>query len=190
MTTYQRDDAPSPIVPSGSARSSGLHERPPFLATHRAISACTREFAALIKELIAGVTTLAAHAHAGKPVVRQSPDRCVLQVGDVALTVTWLRNGSDYPQHGQLLGIIWRGVVAPRAQYSAERVNARSLNATPVAEWEESLVATASCPDSWRWARDTMSDGLTSVQLAAQLTERLRMAYPHHAPLMEDAAIA
>ena len=71
--------------------------RTSFLSSHRAQAVCTREFARLSEGLVAATKVLAVQTSIEPPTVRLSPDRCIVQLGPVALTVAWLRNGTDVP---------------------------------------------------------------------------------------------
>ena len=112
---------------------------------------------------------------------RQSPGRCIVQLGSVALTVTWLNGTAGEVADGELLCIVWRGQVAPRGEHQFERVS----QAAPVAAtvvWEQVLLAAATGAADWTWqpkAADT--GGWTSAELAAQCVERLRDAFQNAA---------
>ena len=99
----------------------GTNHRQSFLSSHRALAACTREFARLSEEIRQGVAALHGVSADEKTTVRQSPDRCIVQLGPVALTIAWLRNSSDLVEAGELLAIVWRGAVAPSQRVSPER---------------------------------------------------------------------
>src|SRR5213083_2550684 len=86
---------------------------PPFLSTPRALAACGREFARLCEGIADEVGASLGEAAPDKVVLRQSPERCIVQVGPAALTVAWLRNNRDSVAEGELLIILWRGQVAP-----------------------------------------------------------------------------
>src|SRR5688500_4515349 len=77
------------------ADARGTNHRQSFLSSHRALAACTREFARLSDEIRQSVAALQGVSADEKAAVRQSPDRCIVQLGPVALTIAWLRKGSD-----------------------------------------------------------------------------------------------
>jgi hypothetical protein len=149
---------------------------PAFLASHRAVAACAREFTRLAEEVIERVSTLAAATGDEKAVVRQSPARCIVQLGPVALTLTWLRKTLDSVADGELLVIGWHGAVAPRGLQTPERAPLRAPSAA-IALWEELLVAVADNEASWLWRRQGASNGFQSATLADGWVERLRLAY-------------
>ena len=85
---------------SSTARqlAEGRDSRDPqaFLGTHRALAACSREVARVSGEVVGGAVSLHAAGIADKPVTRQSPGRCIVQLGPVALTITWLMSGRRF----------------------------------------------------------------------------------------------
>ncbi|HEX2781456.1 MAG TPA: hypothetical protein VHM30_18275 [Gemmatimonadaceae bacterium] len=156
----------------------GPGDRQPFLTTYRAVAACTREFGRLIDEVLQGVGAYAMTGIEEKPVVRQSPDRCIVQLGPVALTLAWLQNSRDSVALGELLVVGWRGAVAKRAEYSPERARTGPA-ALPAKElWADVLVARAADEASWVWhIPGNQEERWSSTELAARCVDRLRLAY-------------
>lgn len=155
--------------------------RSAFLDSHRALSVCTRELVRLADEVVRCVGAL------GEPVaaeakVRRSPERCIVQLGPVALTVGWLRGTYETVAAGELLVIVWRGVVAAQPRRQPERpVRGREpLAATPL--WEQVLTAVGESDATWLWqyADDDRIGRCSSKELAARCVERLREAYVTH----------
>jgi hypothetical protein len=161
--------------------ANGLHDtfyRQPFLASHKAVAACTREFVRLGREVLDGVAALPGAAAEEKAVVRQSPERCILQLGPVALTLAWLRSTHDSVAMGELLVIVWRGAVAPRTKHQPERPVAgpAPLGATPL--WEQVLTPVGDSEATWAWQpRGTEIGRCSSSVLAARCVEQLQAAY-------------
>jgi hypothetical protein len=125
-----------------------------------------------------GVAALSGTTVEHKAVVRQWPDRYIVQLGPVALTLTWLRNNHDSVATGELLAIVWRGVVAPRRAYEPERPDKgpTPLPATPL--WEQVLTAVGNSEADWGWQpRHPAAERCSSTELAATCVERLRVAY-------------
>jgi hypothetical protein len=152
--------------------------RQSFLTSHRATAVLGREFARLAKELFAAAKYQARNDLEEVPTIRQAPDHCIVQFGPVALSVAWLRNGSDQPAAGQLMAIVWNGVIAPRGDHSPERNGMRRARATPVAVWEESYVVSAENEESWHWHPEGAGrEGYASPELAARCIEQLGIAY-------------
>jgi hypothetical protein len=159
-----------------------VDERPrygqPFLASHRALAACTRELARLSDEVLSGVAALLGPMAEKKPIVRRSPDRCIVQLGPVALTVAWLRGNHDSVADGELLVIVWRGAVAPRQRHQPERpaTGPAPLGATPL--WEQVLTPVADGEETWAWQpHDDEVGRCSSAELAARCVGRLGAAY-------------
>lgn len=156
----------------------GTSDRPSFLASHRALAVCTREFTRLSEGIVAGVEGLAATGAVEKPNVRVTPGRCIVQLGPVALTIAWLRSTLDTVAEGQLLVIVWRGSVAPQVSRLPEQQARRGTPASaPVALLEETLTAAGTDEASWAWRIAGDQLDFTSAELAARCVERLREAY-------------
>ncbi len=178
---------------------------PGYLASHRAHALCAREVARITDAVIAataGTSTgagarpsrSAARARprqrAGAPgavefTVRQSPDRCIVQRGPVALTLAWLRDGNDLAD-ARLLAIVWRGIIAARGDHIPERRGPAPAPQPPVALWEAAFAPTADGPSAWRWSEVT--EGAThhdAAEIAALCMDRFRLA--HDASLADGA---
>ena len=150
----------------------------PFLTSHRAFAACSRELTRLTDEVLQAVAHLPAVDAEEKPVVRRSPDRCIIQLGPVALTLAWLRGAQDPVAEGELLVIVWQGAVAPRLRHEPERPikGPAPAGATPL--WEEVLVAAGESEDTWAWQpRAADAPTCSSTELAARCAKRLGAAY-------------
>jgi len=152
-----------------------------FLSSHRALAVRTREFERLSAAAVSGVVAL--HALAAepgeKPVVRRSPDRCLVQFGPVALTVAWLRHTLDSVAEGELLVIVWRGMIAPNGRFGSDLT---TTACTPVRSatvlWEEAFRASATDEASWTWQPAGVDiGGYCSAELAERCVEKLRLAY-------------
>jgi hypothetical protein len=152
--------------------------RQPFLGSHRAVAACARELARLSDEVLLGVAALPGAMAEEKAVVRRSPDRCIVQLGPVALTLAWLRSSLDSVATGELLVIVWRGAVAPRTQHQPERPATRPAPLPATALWEQVLTAVADSEASWAWQpHEADVAPCSSTELAARCLERLTVAY-------------
>ncbi len=149
-------------------------DRHAFLGSHRALSVGGREFTRLSEAIVAAAKQIAPEHCAEVATSRLSPDRCIVQVGPVALTVLYIRNGADVPAGGQLLAMVWRGVIAARGDHVPERQQARRATPAPVSVWEESFVVSAENEASWHWhAKSLDQHGYTSPELASRCIEQL-----------------
>ncbi len=145
-----------------------------FLTTHRAIGVLKREMTRLGKELTAGAKLMPRGAAGDEATIRQTPDQCIVQFGPAALTISWLRGGSDAPHKGQLMAVVWHGIIAPRGEHSPERNGMRRARPTPVSVWEESCVVSAVDEESWHWHPGSVEGpGYATPELAARLLEQL-----------------
>lgn len=165
-----------------------FYERAPYLTTHRALAACTRELSRLTDELLVGTEGLSAMLAAPAAVVRRPPGRCLIQLGPVALTAVWLRSAPDSAATGELMVNIWRGAVAPRMQHRTERPGQERVPEPAVLLWERVLTAHADDEQTWTWqpaAADEMP--LRSEALARTCVDQLGRAYVEHAPLAATA---
>lgn len=158
--------------------SHGFTDRPSFLASHRALAICSRELGRLSADVVRGAAMLGAAGVEDKAVERLSPGRCIVQLGPVALTLTWLRSTIDSVADGDLLVIVWRGAVAPRAEHLPERMTTQPHLVAATALWECVFVAAGTNEASWTWQpKDGDGVGYSSTELATHAVERLRLAY-------------
>lgn len=158
--------------------NDGTHYRRPYLASPRAYAACARELGRLGDEVLRGIAALGGDMHDVKATVRRSPDRCIVQLGPVALTFAWLRHNNDSIAAGELLVIVWRGAVAPRKEHNPERPSKGPASLGAKALWEQVLVAVGESEDTWGW--HPHGDELarcSSTELAARCVSRLQAAY-------------
>ncbi len=162
--------------------STSWRDRPSYLASHRARAAGTRELTRLIDGAVQGVAVMHAECDTVKPVIRRSPLRCIVQLGPVALTIAWMRHGSDSMADGELLAIVWRGAVAPRSTWLPEQgaVSATGLSATEL--WEEVFTVRAEDEASWRWCAAAGLQPYTSAMLVDRCLAQLRRGYEQHCP--------
>ena len=145
-----------------------------FLATHRGQAAFAREYARLVSAIVSDVGAAARENPLFAPLVRQSPERCIVQLGPVAMTMVWLRKGAESTANSELLLILWRGTIAKSAGEPTEYNARRRDVVAPLILWEEALQATADSEASWEW-RSGLADtrGVTSLELAQRSVRRL-----------------
>lgn len=146
-----------------------------FLGSSRAIPICAREFARLSDGIEKRLETVA-DAHPGATAeVRRTPGRCIVQLGPVALTISWVRDRVDTVASGRLLVAEWRGTVAaatPRLPETAGRSTASSP-ATLVRE--QVLLVDATGETDWRWRPESRKkhEGYASPDLATRCVDSL-----------------
>jgi len=151
-----------------------------FLTSHRAHAAATREFGRVTAALVEALRQVARSRGEQAPDVRMAPDRCIVQLGPLALTVTHLRTASTHQPGGQVLAILWQGQIAARGDHVPERAHARVVPPPPVSVWEESYDPEAESEASWHWCPISAHDNrLTSVELAGQCEAAVRSALVH-----------
>lgn len=168
-------DHAAPVEPSDSRFGP---DRTNFLTSHRAQSVGAREFTRFTDSVVALTRRAATLSGCEAPTLRMSPERCIVQLGPVALTVAHLRSGNDVPPGGQLLAIIWNGTIAPRGDHVPERTGARRVPPPPVSMWEESSVVSAETETSWHWhPHGVASTGYTSTELAERCVAQLQSAF-------------
>jgi len=148
-----------------------------FLSSHRANAACRRELDRLHAEVGRQLEELTAAGNAERVEVRASPDRWIVQLGPVALTIAWLLGARDAIAEGELLAIVWRGIPGQKRSQLPER-----LGVTPPpsasALWEQVLVPVAPDEATWGWLeRGAGTDVRSSADIAAQCVARLQTAY-------------
>jgi len=148
-----------------------------FLTSHRAHAAATREFGRVTAALVEAIKHVARSRGEQPPEVRLAPDRCIVQLGPLALTVTHLKTASAQQAGGQVLAILWQGQIAVRGDHVPERANARVVPPPPVSVWEESYDPEAASEASWHWCPLSAHERrLTSVELAGQCEAAVRAA--------------
>lgn len=154
------------------------YERLPYLATYRALAACSRELGRLSDALIAETGALAEALAIPKPIVRRPPGRCIIQIGPVALTFVWLQHALDSVATGELLVNVWHGNVSPRLHHRPERPDEERTRDPATLVWERVLTATADTESAWSWQTDVAdAPSLSSAALASLCAEQVGLAY-------------
>jgi hypothetical protein len=154
-----------------------------FLSSPRAHAACAREFARIATDVTDRLAAAQLAVGGEIPTVRLAPNRCIVQCGPVALTVTWLCGAGDSVVGGELLAIVWNGTIAPRGDPIPERPRAGRATA-PVALWESTFKPVAGDAASWAWQNIASTDlALTSSALALLCVEQIEQARLNASPL-------
>jgi hypothetical protein len=166
-----------PERPEGGSGSGGGGQA--FLDSPRAQAVRAKEFDRLAAEVARLVAALELPASDVRREVRRAPDRCIVQLGPVALTISWVRGSSELVTDGRLLVIEWLGIVARGRTRIPERLESKvnaPAEALPAAIQQESvLLVVATGADDWLWQPEgSRLAGLTSIDLAASTVESLR----------------
>jgi len=148
-------------------------ERPDYLASHKSLAVCQRELTRLTTAVSAQVQAIA-DAEGTPATIRRTPDRCILQLGPVALSVAWLRSTMDSVAEGQLLIVTWNGTLTSRPKYSPERPTKPASSATIA--WQDTFTADAADEASWSWRSENRNGRQTTDDVAALAIKRLREA--------------
>ena len=151
--------------------------RDTYLRSPRALPVCTRELDRLAAAVEERAKTLAASL-ATTVEVRRAPGRCIVQLGPVALTISWVRDRADTVANGCLLVAEWEGIVARGETRLPERSLEPHLGKTAKMLREVELVADATEEKDWRWCRAGIdSEGYDSRELAERSVDALEAGW-------------
>jgi hypothetical protein len=155
-----------------------VRDRDSYLGSHRSGPACTRELERLADDVVQRVESLERDEAAGEIEVRRGAGRCIIQLGPVALTMSWIRSRTDAVIEGRLMIMEWDGIVRRGTDQVPERAPTRHAYQPATLVREDVFVADAATEQTWRWRRDGRPLGTyTSRDLAtrclASLTARL-----------------
>jgi hypothetical protein len=143
-------------------------QRDAFLASHRAITHLGREFDRLAAEVTKRAATVNRDEAEVPLDVHRVPGRCTVQLGPVALTLSWVRTRPDTVGTGRLMIIEWEGQVG--------RPNVAAAP-NPVVLRETVLRADATRVEDWQWrSEDVAGYAYDSTQLAAHCVDSLAYA--------------
>src|SRR6185295_5496255 len=135
--------------------TTDLLDKEEFLDSHRALAVCAREFDRLADDVSKRVMDLEDEAKGLKADVKRSPGRCIVQLGPVALTISWLRTRGETVSQGRLLIVEWTGTVgANGAQEYVNGVPTVAVTQTAKVVSETVYLAEASDEKSWTWRRE------------------------------------
>jgi hypothetical protein len=147
-----------------------------FLGSSRAVAVCAREFERLADGIAKRAATIGDKAGT-KAEVQRMPDRCIVQLGPVALSVSWVRERVDTVATGRLMIAEWNGTVVRAAQRGPDNVS-RSVASGPAKLMRENILrADATGEPDWLWRRETTDDlGYASRDLAARCVDSLLLS--------------
>jgi len=151
---------------AGDDRST--QQRDSFLASHRAITHLGREFDRLATEVAKRAATVNRDDTEVPLEVHRVPGRCMVQLGPVALTLSWVRTRPDTVATGRLMIIEWEGQMA-------RGVAGGGPNPIPLRETV--LRADATRVEDWQWKSDDVAGyAYDSSELAAHCVDSLAYA--------------
>jgi hypothetical protein len=147
-----------------------------FLGSSRAVAVCAREFERLADGIAKRAATIGDKAGT-KAEVQRMPDRCIVQLGPVALSVSWIRERVDTVATGRLMIAEWNGTVVRPAQRPPENVTRSAVQGPATLMRENILRADATGEPDWIWRREATADlGYASRDLAAKCVESLLLS--------------
>jgi hypothetical protein len=153
------------------------NEAQPYMAQPRAQTALRRELDTLTTELASRVKLVGGDRTDGHVEFHSSPQRLVVQLGSVGLSLSWVAARSGNLADGRLLVIEWAGSI------THGRGMGGSKTASPT--HEQQFRPEAKGPDDWCWrAEGTVGTAYTSRNLAGQYFSSAALAG------MDSAALA
>ena len=163
-------------VAASDAGNRRAQDAATFLGSSRAVAVCAREFERLADGIAKRAATLGEKAGT-KAEVQRMPDRCIVQLGPVALSVSWVRERVDTVATGRLMIAEWNGTVVRAAQRGPDNVS-HSVATGPAKLMRENILrADATGEPDWLWRRETTDDlGYASRDLAARCVDSLLLS--------------
>ena len=163
-----RRASPDASLESAPVDDRTTKQREAFLTSHRAIAHLGRELdrlAVAVERRVAKVT----RDEVETPLeVHRMPGRCTVQLGPVALTLSWVRTRPDTAASGRLMIIEWEGRVGRGGMGTGK-------SAVPLRETV--LRADATRVDDWQWRSDeVVGYAYDSDELAAHCVDSLAYA--------------
>jgi hypothetical protein len=163
-----RQTASDAVVEIPVADQRSLQQRDSFLGSHRAITHLGREFDRLAAEVTKRVATVNRDDVETPLEVHRVPNRCTVQLGPVALTLSWVRTRPDTVATGRLMIIEWEGHVGKAGSSGGP-------GAVPLRETV--LRADATRVEDWQWrSEDVAGYVYDSNELAAHCVDSLAYA--------------
>ena len=154
------DNVAMPLAPEDRA----MQQRDTFLASHRAITHLGREFDRLASEVAKRAATVNRDDAEVPLEVHRVPGRCTVQLGPVALTLSWVRTRPDTVATGRLMIIEWEGQMGRGGP-------------SPIPLRETVLRADATRVEDWQWkSEDVAGYAYDSAELAAHCVDSLAYA--------------
>jgi hypothetical protein len=165
--------ASAKAVAAADAGTRRAQDAATFLGSSRAVAVCAREFDRLADGIAKRAATVGERAGT-KAEVQRMPDRCIVQLGPVALSVSWVRERVDTVATGRLMIAEWQGTVVRAAQRPPELQTTTFVQRPATLMRENILRADATGEPDWLWRREATADlGYASRDLAAQCVDSL-----------------
>jgi hypothetical protein len=156
------------VVTSLAGDDRSTQQRDTFLASHRAITHLGREFDRLASEIAKRAATVNRDDAEVPLEVHRVPGRCMVQLGPVALTLSWVRTRPDTVATGRLMIIEWEGTVGRGVSGGGP---------SPIPLRETVLRADATRVEDWHWKSDEVAGyAYDSTELAAHCVDSLAYA--------------
>jgi hypothetical protein len=174
VAAYGGNVGAAPIAPEEEpAKPRPAWSEPPvtFMSQPRALTALRHEFETLTAQLAEHVKFESNRLGDVQAELHTAPQRLVVQIGSVALTMSWVAGRSGKIVDGRLMVIEWTGAVAHRRQMGG--LQTASLMR------EQSYRPEAKGPDDWCW-RPEGAEGVaySSKNLAGQCFSATALARP------------
>jgi hypothetical protein len=173
-----RSESGDDLTERTSREERRVRDRDSYLASHRSGPACARELERLTDDVIQRVEGLDRAEEAPEIDVKRGAGRCIIQLGPVALTMSWIRSRTDAVIEGRLMIMEWDGIVRRGTDHVPERAPVRHAGRPATLLREDVFLADTANEQDWRWRRDGRALGTyTSRDLASRclvsLTARL-----------------
>jgi hypothetical protein len=163
--------------PRGDADGPLIGNREAFLDSARAGSVLTRELDRLIDRIVERMAVIDDDPLLPDSEIRRTPGRLIVQLGPVALTVSWIRGADNSIASGRLMVVEWLGTVARGATRVPERIAATNAGHTARVQAEDILAPEATSEADWTWCREAArTERSHSVDLAERCVSSLHAA--------------
>ena len=145
------------------------------LTATRATQLSGKEFERLAKLIETAVADLGDKLGELTSKVRNTPGRCVVQIGNAALTISWVRTIRDESSDARLMVLEWEGTIERKLDVIPERMLYRpSPQGTARLVRETGFSADADGDAHWFWRKtDNKQTQLESEQLATTFIKSL-----------------
>jgi hypothetical protein len=153
--------APASSTPESTKTGPAWNEAQPYMAQPRAQTALRRELDTLTTELASRVKSVGGERTDGHVELHCSPQRLVVQLGSVGLSLSWVAARSGNLADGRLLVIEWEGAIT----------HGRGMGGLKTASptREQLFRPEAKGPDDWCWRAEGMpGTAYSSRDLAGQ----------------------